>query len=119
MGLVGSIVLPPLVVFASSKWIIHPWKSEDLSTCAFVHIRPGFEGNGCTDRLVYPIIFAIVAGIQLGSSMSGVYKKWTQNIRDKEFLVEMRLRNLELPALDSRVQDDMIDIEDNEGEFID
>lgn len=72
------------------------------------------------DRLIYPIIFAIVATIQFGSSMSGVYKKWTQTIRDKEFLVEMRLRNLESPSHDKHNKnDDTIDSEDKQEGLID
>lgn len=46
-------------------------------------------------RLIYPTIFVAVAASQFAMSLVGVFAKWTQNIRDKEFLVEMRLRNLE------------------------
>lgn len=30
-------------------------------------------------------------------NLVGVFNKWTQSIRDKEFLVELRLRNLDNP----------------------
>ncbi|GJJ11157.1 hypothetical protein Clacol_005388 [Clathrus columnatus] len=98
VGLMGAIILPPLLIFASSKWIILPWNSEDLH------------------RLIYPVIFIIVAAFQFGSSMSGVFQKWTQSIRDKEFLVEMRLRNLESSPQDNEMQEEEFDIE---GDLVD
>jgi E3 ubiquitin-protein ligase MARCH6 len=44
---------------------------------------------------VYPGIFAVVGLIRLGVTSSGVLSRWSQSIRDTEFLVEMRLRNYE------------------------
>ena len=44
---------------------------------------------------VYPGIFAAVGLIRLGVTSSGVLSRWSQSIRDTEFLVEMRLRNYE------------------------
>jgi E3 ubiquitin-protein ligase MARCH6 len=44
---------------------------------------------------VYPAIFVIVAGVRFGVVLIEVLGTWSQAIRDKEFLVEMRLRNLE------------------------
>lgn len=40
-----------------------------------------------------------VAASQFVMSLVGVFAKWTQSIRDKEFLVELRLRNLDNPRL--------------------
>jgi len=42
---------------------------------------------------VYPGIFAAAGLIRLGVTGSGVLSRWSQSIRDTEFLVEMRLRN--------------------------
>jgi hypothetical protein len=42
---------------------------------------------------VYPGIFAAAGLIRLGLTGSGVLSRWSQSIRDTEFLVEMRLRN--------------------------
>jgi E3 ubiquitin-protein ligase MARCH6 len=42
---------------------------------------------------VYPGIFAAAGLIRLGVTSSGVLSRWSQSIRDTEFLVEMRLRN--------------------------
>ena len=44
---------------------------------------------------VYPGIFAAAGLIRLGLTGSGVLSRWSQSIRDTEFLVEMRLRNYE------------------------
>ncbi|KAJ7601555.1 hypothetical protein DFH06DRAFT_440100 [Mycena polygramma] len=47
---------------------------------------------------VYPAIFLLVANIRVGAVMLELLGTWSQSIRDKEFLVEMRLRNLEPEA---------------------
>lgn len=44
---------------------------------------------------IYPGIFAGVGVIRGIWGLHKVYQKWSQTVRDKEFLVEMRLRNLE------------------------
>ena len=44
---------------------------------------------------IYPGIFAGVGVIRGIWGLHKVYLKWSQAVRDKEFLVEMRLRNLE------------------------
>jgi len=52
-----------------------------------------------TDRTlftsIYPGIFAGVGVVRGIWGMHKMYLKWSQTVRDKEFLVEMRLRNLE------------------------
>ncbi|KAF7289096.1 RING-CH-type domain-containing protein [Mycena chlorophos] len=44
---------------------------------------------------VYPTIFALAASARFGAVAMDMLGTWSQAIRDKEFLVEMRLRNLE------------------------
>ena len=44
---------------------------------------------------IYPGIFAGVGVIRGIWGLHKVYLKWSQAVRDKEFLVEMRLRNLD------------------------
>lgn len=44
---------------------------------------------------VYPGIFAVAGLIRLGVTGSRALSRWSQSIRDTEFLVEMRLRNYE------------------------
>jgi hypothetical protein len=54
---------------------------------------------------IYPAIFA---GAGIGRVIWGlhaVYSKWSQSVRDKEFLVEMRLKNLEAEEKKERVSD--------------
>ena len=44
---------------------------------------------------VYPGIFASAGIVRLSATGSGALSRWSQSIRDTEFLVEMRLRNYE------------------------
>ena len=44
---------------------------------------------------VFPGIFAAAGFFRMAGSLGGVFISWSQSVRDKEFLVEMRLRNLE------------------------
>jgi len=44
---------------------------------------------------IYPGIFAVVGMVRGIWGLHKMYLKWSQSVRDKEFLVEMRLRNLE------------------------
>ncbi|KAF8518939.1 hypothetical protein BU17DRAFT_48138, partial [Hysterangium stoloniferum] len=76
-GLAGAILIPPLLVYCCCKIFTIPYKAEDIH------------------RLIYPSIFVVVACGQFCMSLTGVFAKWTQSIRDKEFLVELRLRNLD------------------------
>ena len=50
----------------------------------------------CLVLHVYPGIFAVVGLSRIVVSAMIVLSGWSQSIRDKEFLVEMRLQNLEL-----------------------
>ncbi|KAJ7493199.1 hypothetical protein B0H11DRAFT_2156254 [Mycena galericulata] len=52
---------------------------------------------------VYPAIFLTVAGVRFGAVLLEMLSTWSQSIRDKEFLVEMRLRNLEPDSSKSKV----------------
>ncbi len=44
---------------------------------------------------IYPSIFTFTACTQVTFGLAGVIKSWSQTVRDKEFLVEMRLQNLD------------------------
>ena len=44
---------------------------------------------------VYPGILAVVGVSRIVVAVMGLLSSWSQSIRDKEFLVEMRLQNLE------------------------
>ncbi|OJT03305.1 ERAD-associated E3 ubiquitin-protein ligase doa10 [Trametes pubescens] len=76
-GLLGMIVFPAASLWATSRLVTLPMDGDFL----FVHVYPG--------------IFTL-AGLGHGAwVLSKVTRSWSQTIRDKEFLVEMRLRNLE------------------------
>jgi len=76
-GLVGMLLFPPAILWICAQITPLPINERTL----FVN--------------VYPAIFA---GAGVGRGIWGLYEmylKWSQSVRDKEFLVEMRLRNLE------------------------
>lgn len=54
---------------------------------------------------VYPGIFAGVGFIRLCVTGSGALSRWSQTIRDTEFLVEMRLRNYDQEDKDPEKKD--------------
>lgn len=54
---------------------------------------------------VYPGIFAVVGLSRLVVSAMTVLSSWSQSIRDKEFLVEMRLQNLEADKAEQTVDE--------------
>jgi len=77
VGLVGMLALPPAIVVLLRRVIpVHVDQRFIL-----IHVYPG--------------IFASAGIIRLGVTGSGVLSRWSQSIRDTEFLVEMRLRNYE------------------------
>ena len=57
-----------------------------------------FLTNTPTVTSIYPGIFTGVGVLRGAFGLVAVYLRWAQAVRDKEFLVEMRLRNLELEA---------------------
>ncbi|CDO76301.1 hypothetical protein BN946_scf184917.g17 [Trametes cinnabarina] len=76
-GLLGMIVLPAACLWAVTKLVSIPLDGHFL----FLH--------------VYPLIFTLAGMGHAAWALSKVMASWSQTIRDKEFLVEMRLRNLE------------------------
>lgn len=70
---------------------------------------------------VYPGIFMLVGLVRSAVVLYGLLGKWSQSVRDKEFLVEMRLRNHEpekevLKFKESAVDPDLGEMTDDEGE---
>ncbi|TFY72452.1 hypothetical protein EVG20_g549 [Dentipellis fragilis] len=87
LGLTAMLLLPPVLFYQLQQY----FKLQLDSKFIFMHVYPG--------------IFA-VAGF--GSSVMSSYSllsSWSQSIRDKEFLVEMRLRNYEQEAREKKEAD--------------
>lgn len=78
VGLLGMILLPPTAVWAALR--ITGLKMDE--TFILLHVYPGI----CTFTAT---VLALRAAYEVVNS-------WSQTVRDKEFLVEMRLQNLEL-----------------------
>ncbi|KZT70808.1 hypothetical protein DAEQUDRAFT_708092 [Daedalea quercina L-15889] len=79
-GLVGMLFFPAGVLWALRKVFMLQVTDDFL----FLH--------------VYPSIFTVAGFGHTALVASRVLGSWSQTIRDKEFLVEMRLQNLELEA---------------------
>ncbi|KAI0676025.1 hypothetical protein C8Q78DRAFT_1142731 [Trametes maxima] len=76
-GLLAMIVLPAACVWAATHLVTLPIDGDFL----FLHVYPG--------------IFTLAGLGHATWVLSRAMTSWSQTIRDKEFLVEMRLRNLE------------------------
>ncbi|PIL24929.1 hypothetical protein GSI_12816 [Ganoderma sinense ZZ0214-1] len=84
-GLTGMIVLPAAALWGLQRAVTLPMDGDFL----FLHVYPG--------------IFTAAGLVHGAFALSKVLGSWSQTIRDKEFLVEMRLRNLE-PDQDKSVE---------------
>jgi len=79
-GLLAMIFVPPLLLWGARR--LDVFRVDD--NFLFLHVYPSiFTAAGCAH------------GITALSSLVG---SWSQSVRDKEFLVEMRLQNLEQDA---------------------
>ncbi|KAH7924153.1 hypothetical protein BV22DRAFT_1091457 [Leucogyrophana mollusca] len=76
-GFLGMLVLPAVVIWS----VRHFWHVPVSNKFMFMHAYPGIFAVAGLSR-------AVIAAV-------GVLSSWSQSIRDKEFLVEMRLQNLE------------------------
>ncbi|CAE6474360.1 unnamed protein product [Rhizoctonia solani] len=77
-GLVLVIGAPGVIIWALGKMYGAPVGGDDVLL-----------------SLVYPGMFCGTAAVGVWRAGSQAVKKWLQGIRDEEFLVEMRLKNLE------------------------
>lgn len=58
--------------------------------------------------VVYPSIFMFAGLIRSSVVLYGLLSSWSQAIRDKEFLVELRLRNHDPDKVDMTLEDENI-----------
>ncbi|KAL5531378.1 hypothetical protein ACEPAG_4255 [Sanghuangporus baumii] len=79
-GLLGMLLLPILIVIGLQQALPTKISSNTL----FLYVYPG--------------IFIVAGCARLYTTMQTIFASWTQQIRDSEFLVEMRLRNLDAPS---------------------
>ncbi|KAG1839691.1 hypothetical protein F4604DRAFT_1835027 [Suillus subluteus] len=77
VGLLGMLVLPAAAVWGLREFFDLPLSSKFM----FMHAYPG--------------MFAVVGFYRASVATLRLLSSWSQAIRDKEFLVEMRLQNLE------------------------
>ncbi|KAH8978584.1 hypothetical protein EDB86DRAFT_2815838 [Lactarius hatsudake] len=87
VGLSGMLALPPVIVVLLRHLI--PLRVDQRFI--FMHVYPG--------------IFAAAGLIRLGVTGSRALSRWSQSIRDTEFLVEMRLRNYEQEKVEEKIEE--------------
>ncbi|KAI9440783.1 hypothetical protein H4582DRAFT_2110852 [Lactarius indigo] len=87
VGLSGMLALPPVIVVLLRHLI--PLRIDQRFI--FMHVYPG--------------IFAVAGLIRLGVTGSRALSRWSQSIRDTEFLVEMRLRNYEQEKEEEKIEE--------------
>ncbi|KAH9172209.1 hypothetical protein EDB89DRAFT_1851386 [Lactarius sanguifluus] len=87
VGLSGMLALPPVIVVLLRHLI--PLRVDQRFI--FMHVYPG--------------IFAAAGLIRLGVTGSRALSRWSQSIRDTEFLVEMRLRNYEQEKEEEKIEE--------------
>ncbi|KAF9522418.1 hypothetical protein CPB83DRAFT_112389 [Crepidotus variabilis] len=80
-GLLGMIILPGIISRTAQHYFPIPLKDKQF---IFLH--------------VYPFVFIFASTIRSAAALYKVLRAWSLAIRDKEFLVEMRLKNHEAEA---------------------
>ena len=96
VGLLGMILLPPAVLWCITRVVTLPMDGDFLCEHSCLLSVSGIANAVSLLVLhVYPGIFTIAALAHAAYAMRRVMDSWSQTIRDKEFVVEMRLRNLE------------------------
>ena len=58
---------------------------------------------------VYPTVFVCAFAFRASISAYGLLSTWSQSIRDKEFLVEMRLKNHDPDRPESDTEEGVLD----------
>lgn len=118
-GLMGMILLPPALLWGSRKVVDLPIDDDFLCERILILVhRAILIPNFVAVLYMYPVIFTQVAVVHGLLSLSEVVSSWSQIIRDKEFLVEMRLRNLESDVESDEVDKDSksdINLDEDDG----
>lgn len=95
-GLVGMILLPALLLQAGRLVLARVGiDAPFMRQSVFLILFCAFPLISSTDMTVYPAIFVFAAVIKSAFLFYELLSGWSQSIRDKEFLVELRLKNHE------------------------
>jgi E3 ubiquitin-protein ligase MARCH6 len=90
------IFLPPAMVWVGLKVTGYQTDEKMLCKCPVpcLHLERHLTSLH-PDLHVYPGICTLTAGILAAVAAIDIINSWSQTVRDKEFLVAMRLQNLE------------------------
>lgn len=103
-GLLGMVLLPPALVWAAIRALRIREDPHEFCTSYSIFYTPHVL-NCIADLLVYPSIFTLAACAQGLHTMVDISAAWQMTVRDKEFLVEMRLQNLEPEQLIAKLRE--------------
>ena len=117
LGLLGCLLLPILIVmplqrllpnYISPKALCQSPPLSDPSDTPPLS-RTVYLLNVCCPLravlYVYPGLFVLAGIAKLYDALQDVAQSWAQQIRDSEFLLEMRLKNLDPPSSSSSTPD--------------
>ena len=100
-GLLGMIFFPGLV-FRTVQYFLPNVSLDNRFMCKLLIFNNTRIHNSIIASIVmhvYPTVFVFAATLRSAVVAFDLLSSWSQTIRDKEFLVEMKLRNHE-PELD-------------------
>lgn len=96
-GLSAMILLPSLL-FVGLQYLLPFIHVNDKFLCKYSQINDASTTECPLPVIqVYPAIFVLAALFHSAFASADLLASWSQSVRDKEFLVEMRLKNHESP----------------------
>jgi hypothetical protein len=110
------LVFPVAMLWISKGISSTPITDRTLCTLHVPLDHPQISNKFYVVTTIYPGIFTSVGVLRGALGLVAVYLKWAQTVRDKEFLVEMRLRNLELEEAREKLAEKKEEREQEQGE---
>ncbi|KDQ12990.1 hypothetical protein BOTBODRAFT_399709 [Botryobasidium botryosum FD-172 SS1] len=93
------------LIFPIGTGLVSMIATPAVATWALSRVFPAYVDDLTLFRVVYPGMFAAASIVQTIMSTRGAVRLWLQSIRDKEFLKEMRLQNIDAQPPLVRAQD--------------
>ena len=94
-GLLAMLTFPVALLWVLKAITKYPSTGRTLCAFKFPFDRSQLLNTSPVVTVIYPGIFAGVGIVRGILGIHRMYLKWSQTVRDKEPLVEMRLRNLD------------------------
>ena len=113
-GLLGMIFLPGLIFHMMQYFLLHV-SLDNRFICKSVSTTFAHSNSTLAPLVmhVYPTVFVLAATLRSAVVAFDLLSSWSQAIRDKEFLVEMKLRNHE-PEVEKGVGEEVNGVRNDE-----